>query len=40
MELFAIVKEYVGVVFEDLAKEFGIKKSFNLPFQFIGKGKW
>ncbi|RJS71249.1 hypothetical protein CW714_06170 [Methanophagales archaeon] len=37
MEFSAIAKEfnrYVGVVFEDLAKEFVIKKSFNLPFQF------
>jgi len=43
MEFSAIAKEfnrYVGVVFEDLAKEFVIKKSFNLPFQFIRIGKW
>ncbi|MCW3134143.1 MAG: DUF234 domain-containing protein [Methanophagales archaeon] len=25
---------------KDLAKEFVIKKSFNLPFQFIRIGKW
>lgn len=31
---------YVGQVFEDLAKEFVIKKSFELPFQFVRIGKW
>jgi len=43
MEFSAIAKEfnrYVGVIFEDLAKEFVIKKSFNLPFQFVRIGKW
>jgi len=43
MEFPAVEKEfngYVGIVFEDLAKEFIIKKIFNLPFQFIRIGKW
>jgi AAA+ ATPase superfamily predicted ATPase len=43
MEFSAIAKgfnRYIGVVFEDLAKEFVIKKSFNLPFQFGRIGKW
>jgi AAA+ ATPase superfamily predicted ATPase len=43
MEFSAIEKEfngYIGIVFEDLAMEFIIKKIYNLPFQFVRIGRW
>lgn len=43
MEFSVIEKEfnkYMGLIFEDLAKEFIIKKIFDLPFRFVRIGTW
>jgi AAA+ ATPase superfamily predicted ATPase len=43
MEFAAIEKDfnrYVGLVFEDLAREFIIKKVFDIPFPFFRIGTW